>query len=210
MRAVLPSVLVALVLSSVASANMAPPGIKGIPREIHVEFAEPYQGYTFFVVSFGHIARLPSTEGSIDLSQLVGYSYVAARYGPPGRNGFDLVAVPDDLVANLRRGEPDSTWFEENRSHPRLRWANFNPTIVEAPTTDPRKRIIQTYRAKLTETDLEVKVTSETAIPDSSGDMVAVMVGAAVVVGLICCLVWCIRRLFRRLPVTRTAPPPGN
>lgn len=209
MRAVIPSVLVALVLSSVASANMAPPGIKVVRREIHVEFAEPYLGYTFFVVRFGGIARLPSTVGSVDLSELVGYSYVTARHAPPGRDGFELVAIPDDLVADIGGNGPDSTWFEKHRYHPRLRWGHFDPTIIDAPVDDPRERIIQTYRAKLTETDIVVERVSEVEVIRSPVPLLGWVVGAVAIVGGVSLVIWLVRRL-RRKAVTRTTPPPGN
>jgi len=192
------AVLVLLLTTTTVDANSPPPGFKNISRDIHVEFAEAYPGFTFFVVS-GQAKRVSSTEGDVLLNRFVRGGYINYL------QAFRLCAVPDDMLADFRGDEPDWKWFQANNDNPRLRWATFSPAGDESLMTDPRGRIVQKYRVTLTPTALEKELLWEYTIPDWGA-----AVGWLMFLTAIAALVWWLRRKHRRQPAARTPPLPGN
>lgn len=199
MRTLLP-LFVLLSLAATARADVAVPGVKRIPREVRVTFAEPYPGHTFFVVCRDTVKPVPTAAGEVNLSELVGITYWSSRIG------MTLYAVPDDMLADLGSAAPDGKWFEANAKNPRLRAADMRSTEFGAFVTDPRERIIQTYRVTLTPTAVETELVSEQS-EQGWGVWVCGGVCLALTCGFVSLSVWLIRRLFRR-SITRTAPPP--
>lgn len=190
------ALLILLAAATAVHANSPPPGFKYVPRDIHVEFAEAYPGYTFFVVTKGYGERVPSTDGDVNLSRLVPGGYVSHR------TAFRLCAVPDDLLANRPSDDPDWKWFQANSDNPRLRWATFDPPSEEPSMGDPRDGIVQKYRLTLTPTAIEKELISERTEPAWP----TLAVYALLFVSVVLFVVW----LIRRRSLTRTTPPPGN
>lgn len=192
--------LVVLLAANVARANAPPPLNKEVPREIHVEFTEQPEGCTLYVVSGGRAEQVPGTVGDLVVSRLVNGAYVVRKMP------FRLCAVPNDLLASPQPQDLDSKWFQANIDNPRLRWATFDPASEEVSVTDPRVRIVQRYRVRLTPTAIETELVSEEVTKNWSGHVVGVVTAAAAA-GFVVLWIWHIRRHYAR--GARTTPPPG-
>lgn len=185
------ALLAPLVLASTASADVAVPGFKTIPREVSVEFAGAYPGWTFFVVGSTKVPQVPTT-GEFSLAGVAGNDYATQRMGAR------VCAVPDELLAELEQTRPDREWFEKNEQNPRLRWVRFDPLSISTPVTDPRVRVTQKYRLTLTPTALEKELLSEVAEQDWTGLVIAGVVVAALAAGVFALGVWLVRKFRRR------------
>lgn len=196
------SLIAVLSLPVFAHADATPPPFTYISREVVLEFAEEYPGWTFFAVAgFDRRVARVNTAGPVALSALVGNDYYTRRMG------VRVCAIPDDVLAEIGAPTTDSKWYERHGKDRRVMWLNIGPMSISTTMADPRARVIETYRVTMTPTELEMELVSENAEYGSG-----VCVGGAwvlVVVGLVWLVVWLIRRMLHR-PVTRTAPPPGT
>ncbi len=203
MRTLLPLFLL-LSLASVARADATPPPFTSIPREVVLDFAEEYPGWTFFAVAgFTRRVERVSTTAPVALFELLGDDSTTRRMG------VEVYAIPDDVLAEIGGPTTESDWYKRHADDPRLRRLGIGVLSISTTMADPRARVIETYRVTLTPTALELEQVSS---KEEYGSGILVSgVCVVVVVGLVWCLVWCIRRLFRRKPpVTRTGPPPGT
>ena len=195
------SLIAVLSLPVFAHADATPPPFTYISREVVLEFAEEYPGWTFFAVAGRHRVKHVSTTSPVALLSLMGHDYVTRRMG------VSVCAIPDDVLAEIGAPTTDSKWYERHGKDRRVMWLHIGPMSISTTMADPRARVIETYRVTMTPTELEMKLVSEKAEYGSG-----VCVGGAcvaMVVGLAWLVVWLIRRMFRR-SVTRTDPPPGT
>ena len=195
------SLIAVLSLPVFARADATPPPFTYISREVVLEFAEEYPGWTFFAVAGRQRVKRVSSAGPTALSALMGDDYVTRRMG------VSVCAIPDDVLAEIGAPTTDSKWYERHGKDGRVMWLGIGPLSISTTMADPRARVIETYRVTMTPTDLKTELVSETAEYGTG-----VCVGGAwvlVVVGLVWLLVLLIRRMFRR-SVTRTTPPPGE
>lgn len=198
MRTLLPPLLTALIFAPVARADATPPPLTYIPREVVLEFAEPYPGWSVFAVSGNTVRQLPTT-GRVALMELLGDNYSTRRMG------VELYALPDSLLSELGTLTPSADWFRQHRDHPGIKQGGTGVLSVSTTVADPRGRVVEERRVTLTATRIETELISERT--EASGLVVAVY--ALLFVSLVLLVVWLIRRRNTRRDQPPTEPSGG-
>jgi hypothetical protein len=192
------SLLLLLSPAAIARADATPPPFTSISREVVLEFAEPYKGWTFFAVAGRSRSQRVSTTTPVALSELLGDNYTTRRMG------VMVYAIPDDLLAEIGSPTADLKWYERNDKDPRVRRLGVGVLSISTTYADPRARVIDTYRVTMTPTELETELVSEKVEYGTPSCVCGS--GCMLFAGLIAFVVW--RR--RRNSLTRTTPPPGK